>query len=898
MAERSVVVRLKANISDFQSGMRQAGQSVTDFGRQVSGQGNASAQHMETVGRSALLMSGTMAVGFGLAAKAAIDWESAWAGVLKTVDGSESELAALESGLRRMATELPATHGEIAAVAEAAGQLGVQTSAIEGFTRTMIDLGETTNLTADQAATSLARLANIMQTPQSEFDRMGSTVVALGNSMATTEAEIVDMATRLASAGRQVGMTEADVLAFSAALSSVGIEAEAGGTAFSRVLIEMQNAVMDGSDELETFASTAGMTAEEFARAFRDDAAGAAVAFTTGLRRVADEGGNTNRVLSDLGLADVRVGNALRSAAGAGDLFAESLALGNQAWAQNTALTDEAEKRYETTAAQLGMLRNQVVDLAIDAGGQLLPALRGTVDVASNMATGFAQIPGPLQAAGMGLGGIVIAGTGLIGVVGTLMPKIHEAQKALNSMGTTGQFVSRNLRGMATGAAALGAAFAAWSMWQGMMENARRSAEEFGQTVRQDLAATNFEGLVAGVAAVEDGIASLSSTVAGSQAPWDADKRAELRAGIGELEALRDEYAEQIIAAGELARAHGITNDEALALIRSTADIGDEAGGTAVDLDAMAASMSTEETAALAEQLGVTEEQLAGVADGARATTAAVEDYTRTVRASMDPLFGAVDALNNLEDAQSGVFDAEIKVLSAMDAYETAVREHGRGSDEAAAASLDLLSAQEDLSRANLDVAASAMDVDAAMFELNRKIQAGEVSVDRAADTLNQWVAQGLLTEDQARAVAEQFGWVEIKANRIHGRTITMTVIADVAQAQRTLDAINAAIAGTGRSLGSLMHQGRASGGPTKAGEIYWVGERGPELLYMPRDGHVFDAHTSARMVSGPAQAVTAPVGGSTIIQQHFAISGLGDAQLAYLVRDAAAEGARAGLAR
>src|SRR5690606_40694859 len=92
--------------------------------------------------------------------------------VTKTVDGTASEMAVLEGQLRQLATELPATHGEIAAVAEAAGQLGISRENIVSFTRTMIDLGETTNLTAEEAATAMARMANIMQTPQAEIERL------------------------------------------------------------------------------------------------------------------------------------------------------------------------------------------------------------------------------------------------------------------------------------------------------------------------------------------------------------------------------------------------------------------------------------------------------------------------------------------------------------------------------------------------------------------------------------------------------------------------------------------------------------------------------------------------------------------------------------------------------
>lgn len=115
-------------------------------------------------------------------AKAAIDYETAFAGVQKTVDATEEQLAELSKGIREMSKEIPASATAIAEVAESAGQLGIQTDNILGFTRTMIDLGEATNLSSEEAASALAKFANITQMSQENFDRLGSSVVALGKS--------------------------------------------------------------------------------------------------------------------------------------------------------------------------------------------------------------------------------------------------------------------------------------------------------------------------------------------------------------------------------------------------------------------------------------------------------------------------------------------------------------------------------------------------------------------------------------------------------------------------------------------------------------------------------------------------------------------------------------------
>lgn len=85
------------------------------------------------------------------------------------------------------------------------------------FTEVMINLGNSTNMSADEAASSMARFANIMGMDQNLFSNMGSSLVALGNNYATTESEIMAMSMRLAGAGRQVGLNEPQILGFAAA---------------------------------------------------------------------------------------------------------------------------------------------------------------------------------------------------------------------------------------------------------------------------------------------------------------------------------------------------------------------------------------------------------------------------------------------------------------------------------------------------------------------------------------------------------------------------------------------------------------------------------------------------------------------------------------------------------
>src|SRR5690606_30973325 len=96
--------------------------------------------------------------------------------------------------------------------------------------------------------------------------------------------------------------TEAQIMALAAAMSSVGIEAEAGGTAMSTVLKKMQIAVDEAGEDLENFAKVARMSAEDFARAFRENPAAALQAFVDGLAASSAEGANLTAILNELGI--------------------------------------------------------------------------------------------------------------------------------------------------------------------------------------------------------------------------------------------------------------------------------------------------------------------------------------------------------------------------------------------------------------------------------------------------------------------------------------------------------------------------------------------------------------------------------------------------------------------
>ena len=345
------------------------GRSLTSLGGITAGVATSMTRALQRMSLAAVASLAAIPV---ISIKLAVGFESAFAGVRKTVDATEPEFKKLSLGFRALSKEIPISVTEIVKVGEAAGQLGIETRHILGFTDTMSKLGIATNLSADEAATALAQLANITGMSGTDFDRLGATIVDLGNNLATTERQVVDYGLRIAGAGKLAGLAEHDILAIGGAMASMGVAAESGGTSIQKVLNAMTKSVALGSDELKVFAKTAGLSADAFATLFRDDAAEAFTLFVEGLGTSGDAAFKT---LEDLGLQGERVIRSFLSLAGAGDDLRVSIARGSRAWRENSALQKETAERLKTTRSNFILLWNQVKDLAISFGDTLLPAV-------------------------------------------------------------------------------------------------------------------------------------------------------------------------------------------------------------------------------------------------------------------------------------------------------------------------------------------------------------------------------------------------------------------------------------------------------------------------------------------------------------------------------------------
>lgn len=458
--------------------------------------------NIESAGRK---LTGVSTVATGALAgigKVAVDFESAWAGVTKTVEGTEEQLQTLRQGILDMSQETASSAGEIAAVAESAGQLGIETDHILEFTKTMVMLGDTTNLSATEASSALAKFANVTSLSADDYKKLGSTIVDLGNNFATTESDIVAMATRLASTGEITGLSQSQILALSTALSSAGIEAEAGGSAMAKLLKQLYgvnagfdtaqkvvnstgfslrdlqlmqsnnskgfkeladslgltqtelNGYMKNVDQMNKYASTAGVSVEEFKKAYSEDALGALSLFIGGLNETERNGKNAVEILNEMGITEVRLSNAVLAMASSGDLMSNAIRTANSAWGENTALTTEAEKRYATTASQLTQLKNTITELGVKLGEILLPIVQGIIDKLSGVINWLTSLNPTTQK-------IILVITGVVASLAPLLILIGKLVSSVGTIMTLAPKIVTMFKGIGTAFKALGGIIAA-----------------------------------------------------------------------------------------------------------------------------------------------------------------------------------------------------------------------------------------------------------------------------------------------------------------------------------------------------------------------------------------------------------------------------------------------------
>lgn len=640
-------------------------------------------------------------LGLGAAAgKAAIDYESAFAGVRKTVNATGEDAEAFFDGLSDSAIKMSktlATSAEgVTEVMAIAGQLGIANDELTSFTDTIVRLGMSTDLAGEDAAASMARFANITGMAQSEFENLGATLVYLGNNFATTESEIMAMAVRIAAAGAQVGLSESQILGFAAALSSLGLEADAGGSAFSTALKKMETAVATNSKALGDFAKVAGLTREQFAAMWNENPAEAFQAFITGLSKMDEEGMSAIAVLNEIGITQLRLSDTLLRTANATEMLRNAQSGANQAWADGTALIEESDVRLQTTASRLTNVKNSLIAAGISFGETMTPELERLVGLLENAVEWFGNLDESTRrnivnwgmfaaAAGPAIKAVGKVGTAIgstVNLIGQFSEAIGTAQATMKATGSTASLLGTMLgpggKFMIAIAGATAALYGLYSLYRHIenqkpdfsidtseIENYKIDVDALQAQIDVNTTTTitgdilNLKEKIVGI--LNDGVPETQTIRENMQMDIDS--------AVGEVYKLIEEsYNAKKLELDKLF-ADGVIDEETYNTALTT--LTTQADTMKSDLTAKAAAVSTYVTAMCDENRKMTEEEIAALNALIESLAQSAEAATSAANAQMQGYKLAYDktrlGMGTEEDAQNAIAYIELKAQQEID---------------------------------------------------------------------------------------------------------------------------------------------------------------------------------------------------------------------------------------
>jgi TP901 family phage tail tape measure protein len=372
-AQLAVRINLEGNAS---AGIDKLTRKVNGLGGATKRIGKGFGQIGSGLARSGLLIGGAAVTGLGAAAKAAIDFEDAFAGVKKTVDEADLQAAGLsfdklERSFRDMATTIPIAATEFARLGETAGALGVEADAIESFVETTAKLGVTTDLTADAAADAFGRIGTILNFTAKDYVALADSIVALGNAGASVESEITEIIKRFAGEAKAAGLAHHEIAGLASVTASLGFAPERGGTALSRVFGNLATNISLANDKGQVLSEGLGRTIKDLRKSVnKGDGLGI---FLDVLETIRDmKPTEANRFLAGIGVKNVSDRTLFRSMAA--QLPEVTKQLGIAATAAG-ALEEEASKRFDTIASKLMVLKNNAIEAGITIGEGMLPAI-------------------------------------------------------------------------------------------------------------------------------------------------------------------------------------------------------------------------------------------------------------------------------------------------------------------------------------------------------------------------------------------------------------------------------------------------------------------------------------------------------------------------------------------
>ena len=324
--------------------------------------------------------------GLAFAAKEAMKFETAMAGVKKVAEGTDEQYAQLSDELKKMSAELGISAAEMADLAAAGGQLGIPIEKLSEFTAIASKMSVAFGMTAEEAGNAAATIANVFQLPIGEVEKLGDAINVLGNNTAAREKDIVAAMARIGGTAKQFGLVADEAAALADAFIALGKPPEVAATAINSMLQKLQTAQSQGKD-FQAALEGIGTSADEMAA---NIAANPQQALTDFLHKL--EGlDKQSRALTLSQLFGTEYSDDIALLVGSLGEYEKALGLVNDQSQIQGAMQKEAAAALNTTEGQINKAKAAVSNMAGELGNALLPILKITASTVETVATAISD---------------------------------------------------------------------------------------------------------------------------------------------------------------------------------------------------------------------------------------------------------------------------------------------------------------------------------------------------------------------------------------------------------------------------------------------------------------------------------------------------------------------------
>lgn len=556
MNGRTITVTLKAQYAQLRAGLSASSAEVKSFGNDVRDAALSTQQSTDKLGRGFIIAGGVIAGALGVATYAAIQLDQSMHNVAtispyvaKNIDSVSSSLLTMSNALPTSANDLAQGLYDIAS----SGFAGKEGLDVLQASATAASAGLSDTATAGKAITGVLNAYGLTAKDAANVSDVLFQTVNLGvvtfDELAQNLGDVVGMA---ATAGVNIKQVGAAI----ATITLAGVPAAEATTALNRVL---QSIITPSDTLIEKFHQWGFASGE---------AALKALGLSGVMQRIREDTGGNVTAMSNL-FPEIRAlkgAFALTAADGANyDRVLKQMDLsGKGAGATQRALAEQSK----SVGYQLQILKNQVTNLAIGFGQELLPVIRVVAGAAKSVVGTFSDMPGPVRTGVVVLGALsaamlLVAGGGLL--VGS---RIGRMRMELAQIGPSGERAVAAIGGLARGIAlASGAALAA-----------------YGFTALDG----SIEGTITGVLSLVSGLALLKPGLAGLQgALQNVSTTLTAKSGLANAGVAVGKVAEGVGRFSQVAPGLAISG----AIMASTMDdMGKASVGGAVNMAAMTAT--------------------------------------------------------------------------------------------------------------------------------------------------------------------------------------------------------------------------------------------------------------------------------------------------------------------